>query len=61
MDLALKELLEQILQWNSPEAAEHSKINNSSFYSLEIDTLINMILTNLVNSDEAFGYGSKLA
>jgi hypothetical protein len=58
LNLALKGLLERVLQWNAPPCRENA---GKLYYSLEIDSLILKIFLNLVNSDEAFDNGAQLA
>ena len=64
LDLALKELLEYIMQWNTTDEQTTSlglTKGSPAYYCLELDTHICTIFRNLINSDEAFGYGSRLA
>lgn len=56
LELALKELLEQVLKWNSLDESIPS-----FSYRIELDTLIGKIFENLINSDEAFENGNRLA
>jgi len=48
LDLAVKELLEEVLKWNDPNSAGSSL----TFWSIEIDTLICRILANMTKSKE---------
>ena len=59
LQLALKGVLEKVLQWNDPRnlMAEAT----TCYYALEIDVLLMKIFFNLVNSGEVFDYGEQLA
>ena len=55
MQLALKGLLEKVLQWNDPR-------NVGNFYSLEIDVLLMRIFKNLmIAGEETFEFATQLA
>jgi hypothetical protein len=55
LQLALKGLLEKVLQWNDPR-------NVGNFYSLEIDVLLLRIFKNLmIAGEETFEFATQLA
>jgi len=56
LQMALKGILEKVLQWNDPRNVTITTAT-SSYYSLEIDVLLMKIFFNLVNSGDAFEYG----
>ena len=57
LNLALKGVLEKVLQWNLPPTPDSPKL----YYSLDVDMMLLKIFGNLVSSGEAFGHGSHIA